>query len=114
MKEQMQLLRRVLLVARVNLLQAVQQSAMMASACTLDRKAYLPEQVLEGFQALLHEFRTLQQELGPWTSAFHEQHARKPRLADVEKTGDLPPPLPRCTISILSAAHVAACQALRS
>ncbi|KAK9812292.1 hypothetical protein WJX73_010370 [Symbiochloris irregularis] len=44
-------------------------------------------QVLDGFQGLLHEFRSLQQELGPWTAAFQEQHARKPRMTDVEKTG---------------------------
>lgn len=48
---------------------------------------HLVEQVLESFQVLLHEFRSLQQELGPWTAAFQEQHARKPRLADVERTG---------------------------
>ena len=43
--------------------------------------------MLESFQVLLHEFRSLQQELGPWTTAFQEQHARRPRLADVERTG---------------------------
>lgn len=47
----------------------------------------VPAQVLDSFQALLHEFRSLQQELGPWTVAFQEQHARKPRMADVERTG---------------------------
>lgn len=45
-------------------------------------------QVLEHFQALLHEFRSLQHELGPWTTAFTEQHKRKPRMTDVEQTGE--------------------------
>ena len=47
-------------------------------------------QVLESFQVLLHEFRSLQQELGPWTAAFQEQHGRKPRLTDVERTSEAP------------------------
>lgn len=50
----------------------------------------MSSQVLDGFQGLLHEFRSLQQELGPWTAAFQEQHARKPRMTDVEKTGEAP------------------------
>ena len=38
-------------------------------------------------QAELREFRALQGELAPWTAAFRDKHARKPRLADVEGTG---------------------------
>ncbi|KAK9846381.1 hypothetical protein WJX81_002681 [Elliptochloris bilobata] len=42
---------------------------------------------LDAYKAELREFRTLQGELAPWTSAFRDKHARKPRLADVEGTG---------------------------
>lgn len=41
-------------------------------------------------QAELREYRALQGELAPWTSAFLNKHARKPRLADVEGTGAAP------------------------
>ncbi len=43
-------------------------------------------QILGGYKSALHEYRALQSELAPWTAAFKEQHGRKPRIADVERT----------------------------
>lgn len=42
--------------------------------------------ILGSYQAELREFRALQQELEPWTTAFKEKHGRKPTLVDVEQT----------------------------
>lgn len=44
-------------------------------------------QIMTAYKAELREYRLLQEELGPWTQAFKAQHARKPTLADVERTG---------------------------
>ncbi|CAG9466577.1 unnamed protein product [Pedinophyceae sp. YPF-701] len=43
--------------------------------------------VVDEYTGMLREYRALQEELKPWTSAFVTQHGRKPRLADVEHTG---------------------------
>ena len=44
-------------------------------------------QIMTAYKAELHEYRALQEELGPWTTAFKDQHGRKPGLKDVEQTG---------------------------
>ena len=45
------------------------------------------KQKLRASSSKLHEYRALQEELGPWTTAFKDQHGRKPGLKDVEQTG---------------------------
>lgn len=42
--------------------------------------------VLDQYKTLLREYRSLQEELQPWTAAFVARHGRKPRLGDVEAT----------------------------
>lgn len=44
-------------------------------------------QVLNAFKAELREYRSLQEELSPWTQAFLERHDRKPTMIDVQRTG---------------------------
>ena len=46
-------------------------------------------QIMTAYKAQLHEYRALQEELGPWTKAFKDQHGCKPGLKDVEQTGIL-------------------------
>ncbi|KAL3157116.1 hypothetical protein ABBQ38_001361 [Trebouxia sp. C0009 RCD-2024] len=50
-------------------------------------KSMTKSQIMTAYKAELREYRLLQEELGPWTQAFKAQHARKPTLADVERTG---------------------------
>lgn len=45
-------------------------------------------QVLATYRNQLREYRALQEELTPWTEAFTQRHGRKPRLIDVERTGE--------------------------
>jgi len=52
------------------------------------RKPPVNEAVIADFVSQLREFRALQEELAPWTSKFREDHGRKPKVADVELTGD--------------------------
>lgn len=44
-------------------------------------------QILGEFKAELREYRSLQDELSPWSEAFVNRHGRKPTMADVERTG---------------------------
>lgn len=44
-------------------------------------------QVLGAFKSELREYRSLQEELSPWTRAFVERHGRKPSMVDVQMTG---------------------------
>ena len=44
-------------------------------------------QIMDEYMAMLREYRALKEELTPWTTAFAGQFGRKPRLADVERTG---------------------------
>ena len=53
-------------------------------------KALTKSQIMTAYKAELREYRLIQEELGPWTKAFQAQHARKPTLADVERTGKGP------------------------
>lgn len=51
------------------------------------KQRHTRKQVLNSYMAELREYRTLKEELSPWTKAFNDQHKRKPRLSDVEDTG---------------------------
>lgn len=44
-------------------------------------------QILGEFKAELREYRSLQDELSPWSEAFVNRHGRKPTMSDVERTG---------------------------
>lgn len=55
------------------------------AASSARRKA--KSQVLNAFKAELREYRSLQEELSPWTTAFMERHSRKPTMLDVQMTG---------------------------
>ena len=44
-------------------------------------------QALNAFKSELREYRSLQEELSPWTKAFLERHGRKPTTVDVQNTG---------------------------
>ena len=44
-------------------------------------------QILAEYKAELREYRALQEELQPWSSAFQEKHGRKPGMQDVAGTG---------------------------
>lgn len=44
-------------------------------------------QMLSAYRNQLREYRSLQEELTPWTHAFAAKYGRKPTLADVERTG---------------------------
>ena len=44
-------------------------------------------QALNAYKAELREYRSLQEELSPWTKAFMERHGRKPSTQDVQNTG---------------------------
>lgn len=44
-------------------------------------------QALNAYKAELREYRSLQEELSPWTKAFLERHGRKPTTLDVQNTG---------------------------
>ncbi|KAA6421606.1 MAG: hypothetical protein FRX49_08549 [Trebouxia sp. A1-2] len=50
-------------------------------------KSLTKTQIMTAYKAELREYRSLQEELGPWTQAFKAQHGRKPGLLDVERTG---------------------------
>lgn len=43
--------------------------------------------ILNAFKSELREYRSLQEELSPWTNAFVERHGRKPTMLDVQRTG---------------------------
>lgn len=44
-------------------------------------------QAINAYKAELREYRSLQEELSPWTKAFMERHGRKPTTLDVQNTG---------------------------
>lgn len=44
-------------------------------------------QILGEFKTELREYRSLQDELSPWSEAFVNRHGRKPTMSDVERTG---------------------------